>query len=747
MKTAPTLTPRETELLQLVAEGMTNQAIADALHLSIYTVKDHLKSISLKLGTANRGQAVAVARQLQLMPSNAPQDIRHNLPYMPLPLMGRERERADLMNALASPDHRLITLHGIGGVGKTHLAVEAARGALALFPDGVLFVPLSELESIHHLQVHIANWFALEPDEFFNDLGQALLIFDNFEHLEDSKAYMQQLLRATAHTKVIVTSRTHLNVLGETVYPVMGLDEQTTAVELFIENAQRQQFNFQPDDRPTIQQICQALQGMPLAILLASGWVTHCNPKEILSDITQGKLIQPTGGKLYDVFETSWRLLAPQLQETLKALSIFGGSITHEATLTVGDTSNASIRLLVSKSMLQYDQHYSMHELLKQFISDKLHDDINEIMQKHFQFFYGCAQANDTHTLEIHYSDLRRVIEWAAGFEQPDIVAEFCVRATHLLWDRKPYYADFIEWYDTILHHADTLGAVTQAQLIAEQGAVYRHLGRLDEAEAKLNTALRVYQQEDATTEQTDVYITLGYIAMNRGQYSVAIEHYQAALSIAERRQDATQATVALNGMGLAACECKEYEFARQHFLRARDHLHGVNDKPKHIALMTNIGTTYLKQGDYADAHAYYREALRMAEADNYPIGRLIALANLGEVAFKEGKWSEAYGYHLQSLLLADENDYLEAIVHQIEGFAMLASAQSDAPTAVRFFSVAAETRRKSGLAVPPRDQEDHQEAFDHARRHLSEAHFDILWQQGIQTPLADIIEEIKRSS
>ncbi len=230
------LTRREVEVIELVADGLSNQEIADTLVITLNTVKAHLKHIFTKFDTNKRIQAVARAREYGFLDpedKSTTQTVQtmHNLPRSLIPLIGRDRELSDLAAYLAGDSHRLITIHGPGGIGKTHLAIEAAWQHTSDFQDGVFLVSLEPLDSSLFLLSAIGEalgfQFANQGDckeQLLTHLSdkQMLLVMDGFEHLLDNTALIGDLLAAAPELKVIVTSRERLNIHGETLYSLKG---------------------------------------------------------------------------------------------------------------------------------------------------------------------------------------------------------------------------------------------------------------------------------------------------------------------------------------------------------------------------------------------------------------------------------------------------------------------------------------------------------------------------------------------
>jgi predicted ATPase/DNA-binding CsgD family transcriptional regulator len=339
-----------------------------------------------------------------------------NLPVWLTPFVGREGEMAAIGERLEDPDCRLLTLVGPGGIGKTRLAVEAARVHGESFVDGVFFVSLAPLHSADAIVPTVAqslgfSFYAasgvgagaggddVEPRQQLLEYlrhKSMLLVMDNFEHLLGGAGLVTDLLKTALGVKIAVTSRTRLNMQGEHLFPVGGMDypEETalhegepivsSAVRLFLHSAQRVRPGFEPtaDDLAQIGRICRLVEGMPLATELAAGLVLVLDLAEIAIEIEQSLDILETD--LRDVpkrqqsvratLDQSWRLLTERQQEVLAGLSVFRGDFAREAARQVIGASLRELMALVNMSLLQRTStgRFTIHELLRQYTVEQL---------------------------------------------------------------------------------------------------------------------------------------------------------------------------------------------------------------------------------------------------------------------------------------------------------------------------------------------------------------------------------------
>jgi len=314
-----------------------------------------------------------------------------NLPHLAAPLIGRADETQTTSEQLA--EHRLVTLLGPGGIGKSKLAVAVGKRLLNHFEDGVWLVALAGVEAGDPDRIYAAIGVALGI-EFHSDsslpiqLGAALrqqellLILDNFEHLVETADCLLPLLTAAPHLHLLITSRVRLNLAGERPLPLTGLP-LTAAMQLFTRQAQSvvNDFVLSHDNQKAVARICELVEGLPLGIELAAIWVEHFSCAEIAEAIAANHafLARQAGengqrhSSLRAVFEHSWQLLSAQERRVLAQLSIFRGEFGREAALTITDTGLSELSALLSRSLLRRARagRYDLHEVIREFAVEK----------------------------------------------------------------------------------------------------------------------------------------------------------------------------------------------------------------------------------------------------------------------------------------------------------------------------------------------------------------------------------------
>lgn len=341
------------------------------------------------------------------------------LPVPGTPFIGRQPEIDQIKSLITNPDNRLLTLVGPGGAGKSRLAIQVVSEVVDLFPNGVVFVSLAQLTSTEGMISTVAKAlefsFYREEESSRQQLldylreKKLLLLLDNFEHLigDGARALVVEMLSAARGLQLLVTSRTRLNMQGEQVFPIIGMEtphpaevyiwkdieaevKPYGAMQLFVDRARRVQPNFalMPDNLPDIARICKLVEGLPLGLELAATWLELLPPAEIASEISRSLDFLETDQidvpdrqrSIRAVFESSWNLLTEKEREAFQRLSIFAGSFSREAAQDVSGVSLRTLLGLAGKSWLQQTDNgrFQLHELMRQYGVMRLQEDKGE---------------------------------------------------------------------------------------------------------------------------------------------------------------------------------------------------------------------------------------------------------------------------------------------------------------------------------------------------------------------------------
>ncbi|HZI29552.1 MAG TPA: protein kinase [Gemmatimonadaceae bacterium] len=359
-------------------------------------------------------------------------DTPNNLPRQRTRFIGRERELAECARVLG--ETRLLTLTGIGGSGKTRLALRLAEVMLPTFPDGIWFIDFAPLVDADRVMVTAAAALGVKEsadaparDALLGALAgkRTLLVLDNCEHLLGPVSELvDALLTADDGIRIVATSREGLGLEGERVLAVRSMTltadardlralAESDAVKLFVDRAQasRRDFTLAPDNAASVAEICRRLDGIPLAIELAAARVKALSVEQIRSRLddrfrllTGGRSAVPRQQTLLATIQWSYDQLSAEEQSLLRALSVFSGGWTLESATAIADSTDEFevldlLTRLIDKSLVQVEQvageaRYGMLETVRQYALEKLVEsgEADAVRERHLNEFAALTE-------------------------------------------------------------------------------------------------------------------------------------------------------------------------------------------------------------------------------------------------------------------------------------------------------------------------------------------------------------------
>jgi predicted ATPase/class 3 adenylate cyclase len=406
---------------------------------------------------------------VMLAGNNARLAAKGNVPIPNTTLIGREDELQQVKSILDS--HRLVTLFGMGGMGKTRLSLELASQTGAEYPDGTWFIDLAAVTESEAIAPAVAGVFGVTQQagkSVVESLVEALagrrllLVMDNCEHVHEPAAKLSDaILKACSQIKIIATSREALSIAGEQVFPLSPLDvdsDSCSAVELFVERALAVSPKFSPDKHvEDVRQICADLDGIPLAIELAAARVRSLSPKQI-NERLAARFRLLTGGStavrerhqtLRQAVQWSYDLLTEDECTVLNRASVFAGGFSlaaAEAVCAEGDISDFDVcdilDSLVAKSLLTVEQsddavRYGILETIRTFGAEQLAE--SEDRQQAVFLAHGRLYASESDDnfvlwrspreleayewLDLEINNLRKALRWSIRNNEVDVAA------------------------------------------------------------------------------------------------------------------------------------------------------------------------------------------------------------------------------------------------------------------------------------------------------------------------------------
>jgi predicted ATPase/class 3 adenylate cyclase len=509
----------------------------------------------------------------------------NNLPVQPTPLVGREKEVAEVGGLLRDGGVRLLTLTGPGGTGKTRLGLQVAAEILDEFEGGAFFVTLANIADPALVATTIAG--ALEVGEA-GGLGdylrsrEMLLVLDNFEQVVGAASLVGQLLAECPGLKVLVTSRSLLRVYGEREYavPAMKLPDpgrlppidelgDYEAVGLFLERARsvKGDFGITEQNAPAVAGICVRLDGLPLAIELAAARVRLLPPERILERLESNRLKLLAGGArdlperqqtLRGAIDWSHALLEEDERVLFARLAVFSGGCTLGAMeeICAGEDALDGAESLLDKSLIRQEEtgrgepRFVMLETIHEYARERLREraDAETTHRRHARYFLSLAEESEPRLggpeqvawferLETENDNLRAALTWAIEHREAELGLRLA-QALRPFWYARGHYVEGRGWV------ARFLGSL--AGLFVDSEDYVR-------AQDLYEEVLVLSRQMDDASTLVDCLIKLGYISLFQRDHPKAAALGEEAVALSRERGYTAKLARALNCLGWAA--------------------------------------------------------------------------------------------------------------------------------------------------------------------------------------------------
>ena len=618
------------------------------------------------------------------------------IPTPATPLLGRERELETLAELVRHDATRLLTLTGIGGIGKTRLAVELVRRLAPEFQHGACVAALATLRDPALVTRAIRE--ALELPETTSDAdeqlasalqeSELLLLVDNFEQVLPAARNVARLLDAAPKLKVVATSRAPLRIAAEREYAVPPLADDEAA-ELFISRAQAANANFDLTEQnaAAVAELCTRLEGLPLAIELAAARTKLLSPAALLARLSN-RLALLTGGRrdapqhqqtLRMTLDWSYDLLEPGAQRLLAQLSVFSGGWTLDAAETICDATLEDLGGLVDESLVRRrGERYSLLAIVREYAQERLGGD-DQLRRRHLAYFVALAEQAEP---ELSRGDQAT---WLARIED---------EANNLR-----------EALAFALEERDAQAAL---RLVVGIRRFWQIHGYLAEGREALEAALELAADEPSELRSQALNMA-GILAGEQGDFDAARTSFEAALADA-RGAGATRATsVTLVNLGNLAFFGGDLDTARDLYKESIEHFRSLGDTRGEALANENVGLMALTAGDIPEAVTWLTAAVELARAggDDREIGA--ASRSLAAALIELGRADEAKTLLEESLRLAHDLGEQHGIAVSLETFAGLAATRGDAEQAARLFGASDAVRSAIGAQRQP----DHQILYE----------------------------------
>ncbi|MEM7031345.1 MAG: tetratricopeptide repeat protein [Chloroflexota bacterium] len=663
--------------------------------------------------------------------------IPHNLPGEATVFIGRTQELDDIQQRLNDPGCRLLTLMGPGGIGKTRLALHVATQLIApqihiatpRFRHGVFFVSLTAAHSFDHVitMISMALDITTTTDreieaQILSYLGRAkpycLLILDNFEHLISHMnsdqgrclSFLESILQASPHIKLLITSRERLklsrewalNVQGLTYpkmpFPVLGdvdiaqnqILSTYSAPSLFIQHAQQllPHKTFTSTDIQSIFRICQLVEGMPLGITLAAGWIRAMSCAEIVDEIEKDTDfltssladMPPRHRSLRAIFDYAWRLLSKENQHIFAQLSIFQNGFHRQAGEQICRASASNLIQLIDKSLINYaqDNRYYSHELLRQYAAEKLQDlTIHnqpslsfKVRNRHSVYYLKYVQDRNrdlngqdpqlaVQEIRQELDNVRQAWQWAFVTLKVDLLASSSM-ALMAFYDLAGLFQEgsqtftqavaYVRNYSQFIDKAPEEIKGALCWLLVGQMKMAGNLGDYQTVASVAQEAKGLTQGIQHSYLESLIWLQNGIASNHLGAYEDSLYHLNKSLHLSQMAECASLEADIRRELGATTVNQGKYDLANEHYQQALRHFQSVGNRRKAGLVLGSLGVLAEEQDDPLQAGMYYEQALPIFREIDDRWAENAALNNLGVITLAQGYYSKATALFNQAL-------------------------------------------------------------------------------------------------
>lgn len=677
-------TPREIEILNYMAAGLTNQEIADQLFITRETVRWYNKQIYSKLGTSRRTEAVLLAQQFGLLEDNRTDEesqlsiTQPELPTPNGPFIGRDTEIAELSDLLKSTENRLISIIAAGGMGKSRLSLELAHAVRANFVDGAAFVDLTAIRSPEAIVDAALDALRLQcsdkqlPQQILLNYCREknlLLVFDNCEHVMAGVGGFADILDMAPDVRIIATSREKLNLRLETTYYLQPIINE--ASRLFIETASQMYptIHIEDDNLPQVERIVQLVGGMPLGMVLAATWLDALSVEEIADEIEQSleflsadlSDMPDRQRSIHAVIEPTWERLQEAERNAFLWASVFRNGFTRQ---TFQQLTGASVRVLkqiLARSLITANpnRRYDMHPLLRQYAREKLEasDSVSTAKEQHAQVFLKLIQQQNAELYNGHFLDglaaieverdnYKAAMEWALSGNAVALGTQIAVALSNF-WDIRAQATEALKYLTLALSQIED-DSLRGWALCWRSRFNYR-LG--DKATARIDVVEALTLAEKLHDQELLVR-SLNYLA-HLQKRDEALVLVQRAYKMSQEINNPWLLAMNLNSMGTFESKQNRSEKALAYYAAAQSYMESLGDLRGLSMVVYNMGVEIEKK-EPKQARAYYEQSLHLKRQIGDQAGVARRLAVIAYLMMLNEEVEEATEYIEESIHLSE---------------------------------------------------------------------------------------------
>jgi predicted ATPase/DNA-binding SARP family transcriptional activator len=712
-----------------------------------------------------------------------PDPRKHNLPPQLTPFIGREEELAQLAEILQDPDYRLVTITGPGGIGKTRLVLEAATQQIGAFDDGVYFISLASLVSPDYLASSIAQATGLmlqgveEPSTQLLDYlagKEMLLVLDNFEHLLDGTDLLVEILKTAPRVSLLVTSREQLGLQAESVFEIEGLRfpetaggpgrsdrsssiiESYSAVQLFMERARRVKrgFSLSQEMAAGVIEICRLVNGVPLAIELASARVGEHIPSDIAQAISRNLDFLSTSFRdvpqqhrsLRAVFNYSWSLLSDQERSAFRRLSVFRGGWESAASTAAADASEQALASLASKSLVQKDDsgRYSLHELLRQYAAERLDEDPDECdstQVRHVNYYLefietagpelrGAQQVVWLGRIEKEHDNLRAALNWGVDQRQAEVALRLAI-SMRRFWEIRGYLVEGRRWLEAAMGLGDA-PKLLRARALSSAAALASLQSDHSQTTAQLEESLALYRELGDKDGIAEALNNLGVVVSELNEYERSLDYYEEALALRRETGNKRSMALLLYNIGTTLVFLDNVDRGAGYLEECVTIYKELQDQWGVALALQGLGMVPMAQGDFPRAGELLTESVTLFRELGDKSALSISLVSLGQARLYGGDTGSEQSF-IEALQIFNELQQTLGPFHAecLEGLAGVSGARGRPEKAARLFGAAESIREAIDVSLTPAMREPYDKTVEIASKELDDPTWQAAWNEG----------------
>jgi predicted ATPase len=584
-----------------------------------------------------------------------------NLPVQTSRLVGRARELADAAEILAS--HRLVSLIGPGGSGKTRLGLQLAADVADEYPDGVFWVPLQAVRDPELVLPAVASAVGAKGARLSDHIAdrKLLLLLDNLEQVVEAAPLLAEALSEMPNIKLITTSREPLRIQGEQRYPVEPLPEDD-AVSLFNERASAVNRSFQPTQ--SVAEICRRLDRLPLALELAAARVAVLHPDALLTRLEHSLPVLTYGARdaperqrtLRATLDWSFDLLGPEEQTHFARLGVFEGGFDAESAEAVCGVGLDALQSLVEKSLVRHwgGGRFGMLETVHEFAVERFvelpdHDEVRRLHAEHFialaesarRELRGETQGTWLDRLETEGENFRAALTWSADSGRLDLTCRLAAGFSPF-WGTRGSLAEGRQWLEATLQARESLAPEHRAPYVRWTAQLSFLNGEPDRAWALYEEALALSRAQGDAEGEGLALMDMGHCAYDAGRFDDAVGLLEQGADAFRRLGTGWGLPAIAGNLGNLAVERGDYERAEQLYTESLEGYRALNSPPNVLPPLVNLANLCVERGSPSEAAGPLREAFEIAVSAQSRLNIAYVLDVYSRVAVAEGSWQRA---------------------------------------------------------------------------------------------------------